>query len=49
MTRSAMMPFFGEAHPFQKKLAVHVLDGIETESGTACGLIRCPLTNQGVK
>ena len=33
--------FFGETNPLQKKLAVDVLDGIETEARAACGLTHC--------
>jgi hypothetical protein len=41
--------YFGDgAHPLQKKLAVHVLDGIETEAGAACGLTHCPSTDRSV-
>ena len=40
--------FSGDAHPLQKKLAVHVLDGIETEAGAACGLTHCPSTDRSV-
>jgi hypothetical protein len=38
----------GDTHPLQKKLAVHVLDGIETEAGAACGLTHCPSTDRSV-
>jgi hypothetical protein len=47
-TGSAMAALFGDTHPLKKKLAVDVLDGIETEAGSACGLARCPSTDQGV-
>ena len=40
--------FFGKAHPLQKKLAVHVLDGIETKASAARGLTHHPSTNQSV-
>ena len=39
---------FGNTNPLQKKFAVDVLDGIKTEAGSACGLARCPSTDQGV-
>jgi hypothetical protein len=32
------------AHPLQKELAVHMLDGIEAEASTACGLTSHPST-----
>jgi hypothetical protein len=40
--------FFGDAHPLQKKLAVHVLRGIETEAGAACGLTHSPSMDRSV-
>jgi hypothetical protein len=43
-----MTAVLGDTHPLQKKFAVDVLDGIETEAGSACGLARCPSTDQGV-
>jgi len=47
-TGSAIAAFFGEAHPLQKKLAVDVLGGIETEPGAACGLTHFPSTDRSV-
>ena len=40
--------FCGDTHPLQKKLAVHVFDGIEAEASAACGLTHCPSTDRGV-
>jgi hypothetical protein len=40
--------FFGEAHPLQKKLAIHVLDGIETKASATCGLTNCPSTDRSL-
>lgn len=37
---------FRDANPLQKELAVHVLDGIETEARAACGLTHCPSTDR---
>lgn len=39
----------GDTHPLQNKLAVHVLDGIDTEAGAARGLTHCPSTDQRVE
>jgi len=39
--------FHCEAHPLQKKLAIHMLDGVKAETRTTCGLPRCPSADQG--
>ena len=39
---------FWDTHQLQKKLAVHVLDGIETEASATCGLTHCSLMGKGV-
>jgi hypothetical protein len=31
----------------QKKLAIHMLDGVKAETRTTCGLPRCPSADQG--